>query len=359
MTRRPLLPVALVALCGLLAGCGASDAPAGAETVGDTLGGIGAPPPTGQGAGDLTLPATPGTFPGGEDIPVPAASIGETVLGNRVLLIGDSLFAGLATRYGGDACEGLVPLGWQVAVEAESGRFIDFANRVLDARLDEGWDAVVVMLGTNYGGDEVGYEAELSALLDRLAPRPVVLLTTTVFRETQVEVNEVIARQVLARDGVEALDWSTMSEEPGVLAGDGIHATDAGRAFMVQGIAALLGTAPVQPGDCLTSEFTDDSAVAGAPGGPGGQTTVAPVTTSGSNVTTSPSVAPTVAPTTAAPMTTVVTTAPTTAAPTTAAPTTVAPTTAAPTTAAPTTAAPTTAAPTTAAPTTAAPAPAP
>ncbi len=190
------------------------------------------------------------------------------------VLTRDSIFAGTASRYGGEACEILEPLGWQVAVEAESGSFTEFGGRVLDARLDEGWDAAVVLLGTNYGGDEAGYEADLADILDRLAPRPTLVLTTTDFREMQSEVNAVIARQVLARENVDALDWTTISSQAGVLSGDGIHPTDAGRQLLVEGISLMLGQAPVRPGDCLTSEFTDDSAVAGAPGGSGGMTTV-------------------------------------------------------------------------------------
>lgn len=364
MIRRTLPSVAYAALSALalstLSACGSGDAPAVADPVDaadSTIGGVGAAPPA-TGA-PSTVPLVAGTFPGGESVPVPDLLVGERVLGNKVLLIGDSLFAGLATRYGGEACRVLEPLGWQVAVEAETGRFIDFGDRVLDARLDEGWDAVVIMLGTNYGGDEVGYEIALAELLDRVAPRPTIVLTTTVFREMQNEVNTAIGRQVLARDNVDALDWSTISAEPGVISGDRIHATDAGRALMAEMIGSMLGSAPVQPGDCLASEFRNDSAVSGAPGGPGGISTVPNTTSGGSSGTTSPTTA--VSPVTTAPVATAAptTAAPTTAAPTTAAPTTAAPTTAAPTTAAPTTAAPTTAAPTTAAPTTAAPEPPP
>jgi hypothetical protein len=352
MIRPTFSSVAFAALSALALGsltaCGSSDSPAVADPVGaadSTIGGIGAAPPA-TGA-RLTVPIVAGTFPNGESVPVPDQLVGERVLGNKVLLIGDSLFAGLATRYGGEACRVLEPLGWQVAVEAETGRFIDFGDRVLDARLDDGWDAVVIMLGTNYGGDEIGYEVALAELLDRVAPRPTIVLTTTVFREMQNEVNTAIGRQVLARDNVDALDWSTISAEPGVISGDRIHATDAGRVLMAEMIGSMLGPAPVQAGDCLTSEFRNDSAVSGAPGGPGGISTVPNTTSGGSSGTTSttgggssvttPPVAPTMAPTMAPT---------TTAAPTTAAPT----TTAATTTAVSTTAAPTTAAPTTAAP---------
>jgi hypothetical protein len=361
MIRRTLPMVALAALSGFallgLSACGSAETPVVADpsdSADSTIGGIGAAPPATGSAS--TVPLIAGTFPSGESVPVPDRLVGERVLGNKVLLIGDSLFAGLATRYGGEACRVLEPLGWQVAVEAETGRFIDFGDRVLDARLDEGWDAVVIMLGTNYGGDEIGYEAALAELLDRLAPRPTIVLTTTAFREMQNEVNAAIGRQVLARDNVDALDWSTISAAPGVISGDRIHATDAGRELMAGMIASMLGPAPVQPGDCLSTEFRNDSAVTGAPGGPGGISTVPnttsggssgiPSTTSGgSTATTAPVV--TAAPTTVPSTTGAPTTTPTTPAPTTTAPTTSPPTTAVPTTA-PATTAPTTAAPTTA-----------
>ena len=349
MRRRPLV-LLLAALTVLgVAGCG-STADTVDTVVDSTIGGVGVIPPGTGPAATLTLPDSVGTFPGGEDIPVPERPIGEEVTGNRLLMIGDSIFAGTSRRYGNEACTTLEPLGWQVAVEAESGRFTEFGGRVLDSRLAEGWDVAVVLLGTNYDGDQLGYEADLVDILDQLAPRPTILLTTTRFREMQTEVNEVIARQVLERDNVDALDWSTISEAAGVLSGDGIHPTDSGRQLLVDAIALLIGPAPVQPGDCLSSEFTDDSAVPGAPGGPGGMTTV-PNTTSGGTQTTAPlvtqpTVAPTLPPTTdvtlpptvapTLPPTTLATLPPTTLAtlPPTVAPT-VAPTTAAPATTAP------------------------
>ena len=58
--------------------------------------------------------------------------VGEIVAGNRILIIGDSIMASTSSRYGGQMCDALVPLGWEVAVEAEPSRFIDFGNRVLD-----------------------------------------------------------------------------------------------------------------------------------------------------------------------------------------------------------------------------------
>ena len=93
-----------------------------------------------------------------------------------MLVIGDSILASISERYGGQLCDRLVPRGWAVEVDAEVGRFIEFGRRVLDRRLDAGWDAAVVMLGNNYGGDPEAFGRELDALLDELAPMPVVLI---------------------------------------------------------------------------------------------------------------------------------------------------------------------------------------
>ena len=192
-----------------------------------------------------------------------------------------------------------MPLGWQVAVEAEPSRFIDFGNRVLDKMLlddaapEEDWHAAVVFLGSNYGGDEVRYEAELVRILDRLAPRPTLLLTVTEYRPDYVEVNEVVNRLGAERDNVTVLDWRTISETPGVLSSDRLHPTDAGRRVLAESVAAALGQVD-GVGECLRSTFRDDSRV-------GGNTTTVlgqPSTGSGSSSATTST---TVRPTTSAP----------------------------------------------------------
>ena len=193
--------------------------------------------------------------------------IGETVEGNRVLMIGDSILASTSSRYGNQMCEAVVPLGWQVAVEAEPSRFVDFGNTVLgralpdDVAPEDDWDAAVVFLGSNYRGDAFAYEAELIEILDRLEPRPVLLLTVTEYRPNYVEVNVVIDRLGAERDHVTVLDWKTISETPGVLSSDRLHPTDAGRRVLADAVAAALGPVPDAVGDCLRSTFRNDSAV--------------------------------------------------------------------------------------------------
>jgi lysophospholipase L1-like esterase len=188
-------------------------------------------------------------------------SLGSVAAGNRLLVIGDSILAGTASRYGGALCSAVVPLGWRVAVEAEAGQLVGFGRTVLRDRIYEGWDAAVVFLGTNYGGSKENYERDLTRIVESLAPRPTLLLTATLFRDSMQQVNEVI-RVVASRNShVSVLDWGTASVQPGLLNKDRVHPTNAGRAVLVSSIASALGTAPETPGACLPAKYTDDSLV--------------------------------------------------------------------------------------------------
>jgi hypothetical protein len=340
MLGRTLI-VALGALSIGLTACGASGGTDGAES----LLGI-APLPTIAGVGAL-----PDTVPPDRAAAVmipapvkadgtPAEALGVVTEGNRVLVIGDSIMASTSSRYGGQMCDELVPLGWKVAVEAEPSRFIDFGNLVLDKVLEENaapeddWNAAVVFLGSNYGGDEARYEAELRRILDRLAPRPTLLFTVTEYRPNYSEVNEVVRKLGDEYDNVTIVDWEAISATPGVLSGDRLHPTETGREVLAQAVAGALGPVAIGEGECLKSAFRNDSAAnrtsggGSSLGGSGTRTTTTtvrpttPTTTTpagsggggGGGVTTT--VPQTTAPQTTAP--------PTTAAPTTAAPVTTA-----------------------------------
>ena len=260
---------ALAALAALgIAACGATEAASPDSTLPAppvTVGGVGVVPDTV--AGDqrpITVIPRPVDEDGNE-----IQLIGEQVDGNRFLAIGDSIFAGTSTRYGGQMCDVLVPLGWTVAVEAEPSRSVEFGNLVLDEMLDpfspDGeWDVAAVFLGSNYRGDPVEYEAELREILTRLSPRPTILVTVSLYRSDYVEVNEVINRLADEFSFVSVVDWTTLSEEPGILSGDRLHPSDRGRQVLVESIAAELGPR-LGVGECLGSEFRDDSAI--APGG--------------------------------------------------------------------------------------------
>ena len=98
-------------------------------------------------------------------------TVAEQVNGNRLLVIGDSILASTATRYGREMCDALNPLGWSVEVDAEPGRFVEFGNKVLESRLpddvsdEDDFDAAVVHLGSNYDLDKDNYFAELNEVL--------------------------------------------------------------------------------------------------------------------------------------------------------------------------------------------------
>ncbi len=273
MLRRSSI-VALLALSLMSAAC----ATIGGDTTESTVA-VGAPASTIAGVGVLpdTVPANREPLvmvpPPVNDDGTTADLVGDIVAGNRVLIIGDSIMASTSSRYGGQMCDALVPLGWEVAVEAEPSRFIDFGNRVLDKLLvrnpppGDDWDAAVVFLGSNYGGDQARYEAELRMILERLAPRPTLLFTVTEYRSDYTEVNEVVRRLGSEYDNVTVIDWQAIAETPGVLSSDRLHPTETGREVLAQAVAGALGPVSIGDGACLKSVFRDDSAVNRGTGG--------------------------------------------------------------------------------------------
>ena len=196
MISRRLLAV-LAAAAIVSAGCGSDGDGDGADgtippaTPVPTIAGVGVVPARPAAVREPVVVVRPPVNIDGTE----AQLIGELVEGNRILMIGESILASTSSRYGDQMCETIVPLGWQVAVEAEPSRFIEFGNQVLrrlapdDAASDDDWDAAVVFLGSNYGGDAEKYEAELVEILDRLEPRPVLLFTVSEYRPNYVEVN--------------------------------------------------------------------------------------------------------------------------------------------------------------------------
>ena len=189
-----------------------------------------------------------------------ADQIGAIAPGNRVIVIGDSVVASTSKRYSNDMCKALVPLGWQVELDAETGRFVEFGAKVLDQRLSAGWDASVILLGNNYIQNQDGYRQQLDRLVRRLSPDPVVLLTVTEFVSTRRAVNAVIREMADKYPNVTIVDWATTTAEDRTLTGgDGLHLTPSGRKALAANVALALGEAPEQPGKCLTTKFTDDS----------------------------------------------------------------------------------------------------
>lgn len=288
-TPRTSLFMRVAAACLFVASCSGSTA--APQTF--TLSGVGRIPGLGP-AGDS-----------GANGSLQGPILGLRASGNRLLIIGDSILAGTANRYGGPMCPTLVPMGWRVVVEAEAGQPVQFGRTVLRRRLSEGWDAAVVFLGTNFGGDAQKYEKELTAIVEALAPRPTLLLTATLFKPAMQDVNNAIRSVASGHSNVSVLDWGLLSVQPGILNSDGIHPTSQGHQLLVTSIAAAVGSAPGGTGACIPALFTDDSLVNGdvmptttLPGAtttsvagatttmPGVTTTVGPTTTVASTSTT-------------------------------------------------------------------------
>jgi hypothetical protein len=302
--------VTLTLICALLVACSAA-ASGPDSSHGPTIEGVGILPGSSP---DVEAPGTdPTTVPPGDPTTTttPVPPIGSLVTGNRLLMIGDSITASAAHRYGDEFCKALVPLGWKVEVDAEPSRFVDFGNDVLDKRLSAKWDAAYVFLGSNYLGDQASYRTQLEKIVQRLAPIPVVLLTVTLFADNRQEVNDAIALVGAEFPNVHLLDWGAVAtaDAATILRGDGLHLTNSGRGVLASTVAGVLGPAPVQAGDCLSTLFHNDSggSVNGTdtpPAKPVGKPT--PTTVKSPTATTKPAVTATTPPPVATPSPTTV-----------------------------------------------------
>ena len=272
-TSRWACAVALGCLMSATAACGAGDdgGPTTFGEVTDTVA-IGRMP---EPLSDREPPPVPPTTPAPSTPPTTRADrgpidgpIGDAVDGNRLLMIGDSVLAATAPRSGGIACDVLTGFGWAVEIAAEPGRFVEFGDTVLDERLapDSGddWDVAVIMLGNFFDGDVDAYGATLDAMLERLAPRPVLLFTLSEVDDDHAVLNDVIRSIAAARSHVVVIDWAalTAAEPEKLLDGGGPGLTDEGAGRLVLFTAAALGEAPdAGAGECLPPVFTDDSAI--------------------------------------------------------------------------------------------------
>ncbi len=311
--------VTLSVLCVLLVACSAA-ASAPDDTRDPTVDGVGILPGSNPEAEVITTDTAAPSTEGPTTTLVPE-QIGSLVTGNRLLMIGDSITASAAKRYGGELCDALVPLGWQVEVDAEPSRFVDFGNEVLDKRLAAKWDAAYVFLGTNYLGDQPSYLQQLKRIVERLSPSPVVLLTVTEFAENRRQVNDAISLVGAAFPNVHVVDWGSIAaaDAATILRGDGHHLTNDGRAVLASTVAGVMGPAPVPEGECLGTSFSNDAgaSVNGSDKPPpkpvGVPTTIkaqTPTTAGGGTPTTKPATTATTSPPTQPPATTTAPTEP-------------------------------------------------
>jgi lysophospholipase L1-like esterase len=118
------------------------------------------------------------------------------------------------------------------------------------------WDAAIVNLGSNYRDDAAAYAAAFRRILDRLAPRPVVVVTVSEYEDRLAEVNYVIRDLTRDRPGVTVLEWSERTRADDTLtAGDGLHLSERGREVLAAELAELIGSARrtngAGPEECL------------------------------------------------------------------------------------------------------------
>src|SRR3954447_8847697 len=252
--------VILSAVCALLVAC--STAASGTDnTLDPTVAGVGVLPGSNPESQEVATDAPTVPEIATTTTAAPQPAIGTLVAGNKLLMIGDSITASAAKRYGGEWCNTLVPLGWQVEVDAEPSRFVDFGNDVLDKRLSAKWDAAYVFLGSNYLGDQESYKKQLEEIVQRLSPIPVVLLTVTLFDDSRQQVNDAITVVAAEFPNVRVLDWGSIAaaDASTILRGDGLHLTDQGRAVLASTVAEQMGKAPTEPGKCLSTAFHNDA----------------------------------------------------------------------------------------------------
>jgi hypothetical protein len=251
---------------GVLVSCGGTEAPARVavdvpETV--VIGGL--PGPFSDTTVPGQAPTTAATTTTTEAAVAPiVAPLVDDVDDHRVLLVGDTALWTTTPRFDGIMCDLVTEFGWDVAIEAEPGRTIDFADQVLDERLDDDWDVVGLMFGHHIATTVDAFERTLIAVLDRLEPRPTLLYTVAEIDEDQVGVNRVLREQADSRPNVIIIDWAAAAnEEPELLLDDGGPApTEEGAGRLALFTVATLGEVPdTEPGECLEPVFADDSAI--------------------------------------------------------------------------------------------------
>lgn len=225
----------------------------------------------------VTPPTVPPTTAFAEpEIEPIVGAVGEVVTGNRVLLIGDTAMATLTERQGGIACSVIPDFGWNVRIEAEVGRFIRFADEVVDTVVvDQGepWDVVGLMFGMHVDTSADEFGAALDRLIDRLDGRPVLVYTIAERTgpdaeadEATVAVNEQIRAIAAERPNVVLVDFaeSVNIDQGATFVDDDRVPTADGESRIVLLTLGALGEFP--PGDpvegaCLDPVFTDDSAI--------------------------------------------------------------------------------------------------
>jgi hypothetical protein len=192
--------------------------------------------------------------------------LAEYVSGNRLLMIGDALLAPGAPRNEGLMCQALTLFGWDTEIDAEPGHDLGFVDEVLDARFeaatDPPWDAVALMVGNELDGADPAVAAAfaegLDALIERIAPTPVVLFTLPVVDVGRAELNDIIRDRPNSYVNVAVIDFAEKGGDADEVVDDaGLALTDDGNKRLSVITAAAVGKAPGDTeGECLPTDYT-------------------------------------------------------------------------------------------------------
>lgn len=153
--------------------------------------------------------------------------------GGSTLVIGDSLGVGTAPKL-----ERL--LGGKVVADVKEGRTSDRGVRRLADALQQGgaYDRIVLDLGTN---DQSARELKQSIREAQQIAGGVPVFVATVRGPGAKRKNEMLR----SLDGVTVVDWARKSNRrDGLVAGDGVHATDEGYAARARQFARAMGVQP-------------------------------------------------------------------------------------------------------------------
>ena len=157
--------------------------------------------------------------------------------------------------------------GWAAEIDAASDRGIDFAAGVLDARLPDDedqandWDVVALSFGSDVDGTDADavaeFGTELGELVERVAPRPVLLYTLVDEGEDRAAVNDVIRAQPQSHANALVIEFADAGDDGvPVVADSGRELTDDGMKRFSIRTAAIVGDAPGDgDGACLPSEY--------------------------------------------------------------------------------------------------------